>query len=40
MINWDSVWTLVVTFVICLVIYYVEKMLWGAITSRRNRRHH
>ena len=38
MINWDQVWTLVVAFVICLIIYYVEKMLWGAI-SGRNRRH-
>ena len=39
MIDWDMVWTLVVTFVICLVIYYVEKALWYAITSGR-RRHH
>ena len=22
-------------FVICLVIFYVEKVLWGAVTSRR-----
>jgi hypothetical protein len=39
MINWDNVWTLVVAFVICLVIYYVEKMLWGAIKSGTRRRH-
>jgi hypothetical protein len=42
MIDWDFVWTLVVAFTICLVIYYVEKALWQAITGRnrtgRNRR--
>ncbi len=40
MINWDNVWTLVVAFVICLVIYYVEKMLWGAIKSAGRRKRH
>jgi hypothetical protein len=39
MISWESVWTLVVAFVICLVIYYVEKALWGAFKSGGRRRH-
>lgn len=40
MINWDNVWTLVVVFVICLVIYYIGKMIWNAIKSGGRRRRH
>ena len=36
MINWDNVWTLVVAFVICLVIYYVEEAV-GCYSGGRRR---
>jgi hypothetical protein len=37
MIDWAFVWTLVVAFVICLVIYYIERMIWEAMTRNRRR---